>query len=198
MKANNYKSLLSKPKWQKKRLEILNRDNFTCKSCGDTETELQVHHKSYINGNDPWDYNDDNFETLCSKCHKTNHHKVEITENGGFINPNGLVLKFGKFCNCISKIGNHKGLWTVLMNDNDSADNNLRCLSLLCGYTWYDDQYEITDVTGNTISMDYVKQNFVDYLQYFEIGYKMNTDSPDYDETIDIDYIYNNLIFAKL
>jgi 5-methylcytosine-specific restriction endonuclease McrA len=31
-----YSELLKSPKWQKKRLEIMSRDKFTCKKCGDT------------------------------------------------------------------------------------------------------------------------------------------------------------------
>jgi len=64
----NYLELLKSPKWQKKRLEIMNRDKFRCKLCGDTETQLHVHHKEY-NGNDPWDYDNKLLVTLCEDCH---------------------------------------------------------------------------------------------------------------------------------
>lgn len=53
-----------------KRLEIMSRDKFTCKKCGDTKNQLHVHHKEYIDGNDPWDYPDDFLITLCEHCHK--------------------------------------------------------------------------------------------------------------------------------
>jgi uncharacterized protein YlaI len=62
-----YAEKLKNPKWQKKRLEILNRDNFCCQKCGDAETELRVHHKKY-NGN-PWDAADEDLITLCKICH---------------------------------------------------------------------------------------------------------------------------------
>ena len=48
--AFNYMKYIDKlknPKWQKKRLEILNRDEFKCCYCNDTETELQIHHLKY-------------------------------------------------------------------------------------------------------------------------------------------------------
>lgn len=64
-----YSDKLKNPLWQKKRLEILNRDNFTCLICSDTETELHIHHKQYKWGNTPWDYDNDNFQTLCKCCH---------------------------------------------------------------------------------------------------------------------------------
>lgn len=66
----DYTTQLRHPKWQKKRLEILNRDSFTCKVCLDTETNLQIHHKEYISGRKAWEYDDDNFTTLCEHCHK--------------------------------------------------------------------------------------------------------------------------------
>jgi hypothetical protein len=65
----NYSDLLKSPKWQKKRLEIMKRDKFRCKLCGDTEISLQVHHKEYINGNAPWEYENSQLVTLCEHCH---------------------------------------------------------------------------------------------------------------------------------
>jgi hypothetical protein len=66
----DYSEKLKSPKWQKKRLEILERDDFMCQCCGDTESQLQVHHKKYIFGKDVWDYNNDLLITFCSDCHK--------------------------------------------------------------------------------------------------------------------------------
>lgn len=80
MKAKTYSEKLLNPKWQKKRLEILQRDNFTCKLCGDTENTLNVHHKYYDFNKQPWDYNDDVLITLCKDCHEyeTDHIKFNI------------------------------------------------------------------------------------------------------------------------
>lgn len=69
-KLSVYQTKLKDPQWQKKRLEILSRDNFTCLLCKDTETTLHVHHHEYKYGREPWDYADDNFATLCEHCHK--------------------------------------------------------------------------------------------------------------------------------
>lgn len=65
-----YSEKLRSPEWQKKRLEILNRDEFTCQLCSDSTTELHIHHKEYIRGNQPWEYEDSNFQTLCKHCHE--------------------------------------------------------------------------------------------------------------------------------
>jgi len=69
MAKKTYAELLKDPRWQKKRLEIFQRDKWKCKLCGDEETTLQVHHKNYTAGNDPWDYPNDDLITLCEHCH---------------------------------------------------------------------------------------------------------------------------------
>jgi len=66
----SYKDQLKDPRWQKKRLEIFERDKFTCQICLDTEETLQVHHKSYDNGKKAWEYGNDRLITLCETCHK--------------------------------------------------------------------------------------------------------------------------------
>jgi hypothetical protein len=55
------------PKWQKKRLKILERDEWSCVACGDADSTLHVHH-AYYEG-DPWDVEDKFLQTLCEKCH---------------------------------------------------------------------------------------------------------------------------------
>jgi len=67
---SDYSEKLKDPRWQKKRLEILQRDNFTCQYCGDTKATLAVHHKDYFPNIEPWDCPDDLLITLCEECHK--------------------------------------------------------------------------------------------------------------------------------
>lgn len=64
-----YAEKLKDPRWQKKRLEVMERDNFTCQLCTKDDLTLNVHHISYIYGNDPWDYDLTNFVTYCQDCH---------------------------------------------------------------------------------------------------------------------------------
>lgn len=66
----SYSEKLQDPRWQKKRLDILNRDNWTCQLCQDTKETFHVHHLSYVWGKDPWDYPDKNFISYCKVCHK--------------------------------------------------------------------------------------------------------------------------------
>ncbi len=69
MSKKSYFEKLKDPKWQKRRLEIMERDNFTCRTCRSTEDTLNVHHTHYRKGADPWDYDDDHLLTLCERCH---------------------------------------------------------------------------------------------------------------------------------
>lgn len=65
-----YTQKLRDPRWQKKRLEIMERDDWKCRGCGDTEETLNVHHLVYNNETgDPWDVPSDSLITLCEACH---------------------------------------------------------------------------------------------------------------------------------
>lgn len=67
--AKTYSDKLKSPKWQKKRLEILSRDNWKCRYCDNEEKQLQVHHLKYterLPHNEP----SINLITVCEDCHK--------------------------------------------------------------------------------------------------------------------------------
>ena len=64
-----YSEKLRDPRWQKKRLEIMQRDGFACAFCNAKDKELQVHHLTYKK-RDPWDYPDYLYQTLCRDCHE--------------------------------------------------------------------------------------------------------------------------------
>ena len=67
---NAYSEKLKDPRWQKKRLEVLDRDGWTCQWCFDAESTLHVHHLWYCNG-EPWEVGDAALITLCESCHET-------------------------------------------------------------------------------------------------------------------------------
>lgn len=84
----SYAEQLKKPQWQKKRLEILERDEWTCQTCGDTEATLTVHHKSYqmVEGKfvDVWNYNDCDLKTLCLVCHQSEEENLKSLSKDAF------------------------------------------------------------------------------------------------------------------
>lgn len=70
-KKPDYSKKLLDARWQKKRLEIMGRDCFTCQKCQATDHRtLHVHHRHYLFGRDPWDYPNELLVTLCATCHK--------------------------------------------------------------------------------------------------------------------------------
>ncbi len=76
---SNYSEKLKDPRWQKKRLEIFQRDNWTCKFCGDTKSMLMVHHFKYEG--DPWEVGNEHLATCCAKCHNEEHEELELAKH---------------------------------------------------------------------------------------------------------------------
>lgn len=61
-------------RWQKKRLDVMNRDGWRCQSCGDYDgATLNVHHAFYEKNKAPWEYPDETLSTLCEACHTKLH-----------------------------------------------------------------------------------------------------------------------------
>jgi 5-methylcytosine-specific restriction endonuclease McrA len=74
MNRREYRRLLQDPKWKIKASFIRKRDNHMCCHCGKKSHRLQVHHKKYIDGLMPWEYENELLESLCSTCHKKEHN----------------------------------------------------------------------------------------------------------------------------
>jgi len=68
----NYNEKIKDPRWQKRRLEILKRDDWQCQICHEKERPLHVHHKMYLKETEPWDYENKFLITLCEDCHQYN------------------------------------------------------------------------------------------------------------------------------
>ena len=75
-----YAEKLKDPRWQRKSLEIMERDNFKCRHCGTHEKTLHVHHRIYSKGKSPWEYGNHLLVSLCEDCHKiAEDHKLDIS-----------------------------------------------------------------------------------------------------------------------
>lgn len=77
-----YADALADPRWHRRRLQILERDNSTCCRCGyapgdpfEPQLKMHVHHLRYFRGRLPWEYRDCDLETLCALCHQLDHCK---------------------------------------------------------------------------------------------------------------------------
>lgn len=72
-----YADQLKHPRWQRKRLEVLNLADFKCESCSDGGTTLHVHHKRYVKGRLAWEYEATELVALCEPCHQLAHEESD-------------------------------------------------------------------------------------------------------------------------
>lgn len=69
---SKYSDKLKDYRWRRRRARIIIRDGIKCQFCG-CNHHLEVHHKRYIKGLDPWEYDNDDLITLCHYCHSRIH-----------------------------------------------------------------------------------------------------------------------------
>ncbi len=74
----SYAEQLKDPRWQKKRLEILERDGWECQRCTSTEKTLHVHHTYYERGKMAWDYDGEFLLTICEECHEAEQVQLDF------------------------------------------------------------------------------------------------------------------------
>jgi hypothetical protein len=73
-----YSELLRDPRWQKIRLKKLEAADWRCERCMDAETTLNVHHKRYVKGRMPWEYDEAELAVLCEPCHEAEHESKDL------------------------------------------------------------------------------------------------------------------------
>jgi hypothetical protein len=61
------------PRWQRLRLEVMEDALFACQQCDSTLKTLNVHHKFYRKGANPWEYDLSELICLCQDCHQYIH-----------------------------------------------------------------------------------------------------------------------------
>ncbi len=69
----SYSEKLKDPRWQKRRLQMLEKDGWKCSVCNDSDKTLHVHHLEYNYGCEPWEYDDSSLLTVCETCHDLIH-----------------------------------------------------------------------------------------------------------------------------
>ncbi len=70
MNKKSYLEKLKDPRWQKKRLEVLEYFGWQCCICESKEKTLTVHHKQYLKNCEPWEYPNRFLVALCEDCHR--------------------------------------------------------------------------------------------------------------------------------
>jgi hypothetical protein len=114
-----YQTLLRDPRWQRRRLEILQRDQWTCQQCGATTRELHVHHRWYVHGAAPWESADAALVTLCIRCHTGKQGEATMpprsrtlmTAEGPLLPPPRLIT--------VRFLNTHAGTIHIALGDNN-------------------------------------------------------------------------------
>ena len=70
--------------WVRFRNEVIKLHDSCCARCGRSRADdviLQVHHKAYVSGKMPWEYEHTECEALCKGCH-AEEHGIIMPQNG--------------------------------------------------------------------------------------------------------------------
>jgi hypothetical protein len=73
-RMTTYWEKLRDPRWQRKRLEVMEAAGWVCEECGAKDKTLNVHHKRYLKGRSPWEYEMQDLACLCEVCHEQVTH----------------------------------------------------------------------------------------------------------------------------
>jgi hypothetical protein len=108
----SYIEQLRHPNWQRKRLEMLASNDWTCAKCAAVDKELHVHHLRYVKGRMAWEYEDEELQVLCNACHKLTHEELDA-----------LILEFGwtRWADVSKLLGGFYGSLTATADEHELA-----------------------------------------------------------------------------
>ena len=75
-RKQTYRDDIRDPRWQRKRLNVMDRDHYTCQLCRSSSNYLNVHHLYYLPGHRIWEYENEALVTLCDDCHSFAHEEL--------------------------------------------------------------------------------------------------------------------------
>lgn len=92
--------------WRELRKRIFSRDNYQCTHCGRQleDKDLQVHHLTYLDGKDAWDYPEELLTTYCKRCHAEEHEKIMPSSGWEYIGFEDLGDLIGECEKCNNDI----------------------------------------------------------------------------------------------
>lgn len=82
VRQSEYSKMLTDPRWQRKRLEVLEWCNWSCQCCYSKTKPLHVHHLRYRHGASPWEYEIWEMVSVCDDCHTELHRRKSAGEEG--------------------------------------------------------------------------------------------------------------------
>ena len=103
-----YSEKLKDPRWQKFRQMAFREYGVACTTCGCEDrpgSEFNhVHHKRYISGREPWEYDIKDVTVLCRECHEEIHACETKWRDMIRSMPSWLVLEFDSMADSFSRM----------------------------------------------------------------------------------------------
>lgn len=121
---------VERQQWKTFRAEMIERDGGHCARCSRSDADgatLHVHHKTYVKGRMPWQYNYNECELLCAGCHAAEHGKIpppsgwdyqgeeDLGDVAGVCDYCGTAIRYAFFV--------HHPKWEPLTVGTDCCDN---------------------------------------------------------------------------
>lgn len=135
-----YAEKLKDPRWQKRRLEVLSRDNFKCQLCGDEKSTLHVHHNKYKDN--PWDIEASELITFCKHCHSV----VEGIKD---------ILKDNDILQSFKSYNEYYNTWTIFSVVQEKDDEDMYSILMHLYHEDSDTISYIQSVSPKTIKSVY-------------------------------------------
>ncbi len=121
----SYADKLKDPRWQKRRLEIFERDGWACIACGCSHKNLQVHHNWYIKNTEPWEYQNGQMCTLCEGCHeKATEIQEKLKDHLSKMHPSQQAALLHRSESYFDKDRDYKGV-SISANREDEEPHRL-------------------------------------------------------------------------
>lgn len=152
---STYYEMLKDPRWQRKRLEILQAADFKCVDCGSAESTLHVHHMYYEKGKKPWEYDNLTLRCLCEDCHsRIQDTQAEIARMIAYLHTGDLtfVLGFVEAATAISAYAQGDTSASVVMHGANAGDLRDQGIAQCFGIN-REDLYTLSAETGGRISV---------------------------------------------
>lgn len=88
-----YSEKLKDPRWQKRRLELLEAAGWKCFQCKTESKTLHVHHGVYRKCVEPWEYESEVLHVLCEECHtEAEEGRQKLYDALGKVHPHTVAV----------------------------------------------------------------------------------------------------------
>jgi hypothetical protein len=103
-----YAEKLKDPRWEIFRNKVFDAMGCACSTCGDQDKPAtrfnHVHHKRYIKGREPWEYDLTDVTVLCKECHDEIHQCENKWRSMIRAMPSWLVAEFDSMADDFMKM----------------------------------------------------------------------------------------------